>query len=279
MSTFTAVGPLTVVDGPLPEQPEYSLLSIPGVRQEGVGRWEGGVFVYGYPQGTPETWEPCSSGTFRVKDEGAAVTNERFDPAGLYLPITCTAASMGDWREFGARAERALEARTSFGVEQVLSQGVVGSINTPFLGDGNVTKLNGGAATSPQTALAYLENALGAPGEKGMIHATPGVATFWAQYLRVENNTLVTIATGTPVAVGGGYIGASANATAPGAGNAWAFASGPVEAFVSESRLVGEDINGTIDTSNNDVTFRAERFVLPYFDTALQVAVLVDWTP
>lgn len=277
MST-TAVGPLTVIDGPVPREPEHALLSIPGVRQDG-GRWEGGVWVYGYPQDTPEMWEPCSTGTFRVKTEGSEVTNQRFDPTALYLPITCTASGMGDWREFGNRAEQALEARTSFGAEQVLSQGVVGSINTPFLGDSNVTKLNGGAATSAGTALAYLEDAIGETGEAGLIHATPGVGTMWADYLMVDNGVLKTIATGTPVAVGGGYIGAEANATAPGAGNAWAFASGPVGVFVSPIQLVGEDINGTIDTSNNDVTFRAERLVLPYFDTALQVAVLVDWTP
>jgi hypothetical protein len=90
---------------------------------------------------------------------------------------------------------------------------------------------------------------------------------------------LETIASGTPVAFGGGYDGAVANGTAAGAGNAWAFATGPVRVYVSDSRLVGDDLNGTLDTSNNDVTFRAERFVLASWDTALQAAVLVDWTP
>jgi len=46
-----------------------------------------------------------------------------------------------------------------------------------------------------------------------------------------------------------------------------------------QTRLVGDDINGTLDTSNNDATFRAERFVLAEWDTALQKAVLVNWTP
>jgi hypothetical protein len=88
-----------------------------------------------------------------------------------------------------------------------------------------------------------------------------------------------TVANGTPVSISGGYQGASANGTAAGAGTSWAFASGPVEVYVGEATLVGEDINGTLDTSNNDVTFRAERYVLAEWDTALQAAVLVDWTP
>jgi hypothetical protein len=43
--------------------------------------------------------------------------------------------------------------------------------------------------------------------------------------------------------------------------------------------LVGDDINGTLDTSNNDLTFRAEVYALPVWDTALQAGVLIDWSP
>jgi hypothetical protein len=52
-----------------------------------------------------------------------------------------------------------------------------------------------------------------------------------------------------------------------------------VEVFLSETQLVGEDINGTLDTSLNDVTFRAERYGISEWDTELQAAVLIDWTP
>jgi hypothetical protein len=48
---------------------------------------------------------------------------------------------------------------------------------------------------------------------------------------------------------------------------------------LSDPVLVGGDINGSLDTSNNDVTFRAERYALASWDTALQAAVLIDWTP
>ena len=281
MSTITAIGPALDIDGPLPEKPPFSLLEIPGVLQEGEGRWQNGVSVQGYPTETPVPWEPCSAGTFRTKDEGGEVPLPDFFPVGLYLPITCDARQAGPrWREWAGRAETALDARLSFGAELVLSQGVVGSMN-PFLGDGDVVKLAAGAAqTNATTALAYLEQSIGQTGQRGLIHADPAVGTAWAgqSLLRVVGDHLETY-NGTPVALGGGYIGAVANGTAPGAGQSWAFATGPVRVFVGESRLVGEDINGTLDTSTNDVTFRAERFIVAEWDTALQTAVLVDWTP
>ena len=60
-----------------------------------------------------------------------------------------------------------------------------------------------------------------------------------------------------------------ANGNIPSAGTAYAFVTGPVQVRVSDPTLVGDDINGTLNTSNNDVTFRAERFVLAEWDTAL----------
>ena len=148
MSTFTAVGPSLAIDGPLPVKPRYGLLDIPGVRHD-AGRELNGVVVYGYPEDVPEAWEPCSSGTFRTKDEGGDVSTPRFDAVGLYVPITCSAMNVNNngntWRDFAGRAETVLEATLSYGVTRVLSQGVVGSAN-PFLGDSGVTKLNAGGS-------------------------------------------------------------------------------------------------------------------------------------
>ena len=282
MSTFTAVGPALAIDGPLPVKPPYGLLDIPGVRRD-ADRELNGVVVYGYPEETPEAWEPCSSGTFRTKDEGAGVSTPRFDPVGWYVPVTCSAMSVNNngntWRDFARRAEVVLDATLSYGVTHVLSQGVVGSAN-PFLGDAGVTKLAGGASSDALVALSYLENAIGATGRGGIIHADNATAAAWSYYLEDRDGQVkYTIANGTPVSISGGYQGGRANGTAAAAGESWAYATGPVQVFVGEPTLVGEDINGTLDTSNNDVTFRAERFVLAEWDTALQAAVLVNWTP
>ena len=62
----------------------------------------------------------------------------------------------------------------------------------------------------------------------------------------------------------------------PGAGESYIFASGPVEIHLGP--LVMEDIRTSLDRSDNVVTFRAERYVVAIWDTALQAAALVDWT-
>ena len=275
MST-TAIGPALDLDGPLPVAPAYGLLSLPGVLREGEGRWMNGVNVDGYPADVPSLWEPCSAGTYRTKVEGDALPGARFDPFVVYLPITCYAFSMGPVEDFKERARRVIRATASYGVEEALSQGVVLSIN-PFLGDSNVTVLGGGAVT-PAVGLRWLEDAIGATGRGGVIHASPATVAAWSDEVEPMDGVLRT-KNGTPVASGGGYIGATANGSAPAAGQAYAFASGPVAVYLSDLQLIGEDINGTLDTSNNDVTFRAEYYALAVWDTALQAAVLIDWTP
>lgn len=272
-----AVGPALAIDGPLPVAPEYSLLNTPGVVVANPGdRWINGVNVYGYPSDTPETWEPCSTGTFRTKSEGGEQPQARFDAYTIYLPITCSAGYMGSWEDFARRAEVALEATQSFAVEQALSQGVTLSIN-PFLGDSNVDVVAGGPFT-PEVGLRHLEDAIGLTGRQGMIHATPAIVAAW-EFEALETRPGLRTPNGTPVVSGGGYIGADANGSAAAAGQGWAFATGPVEVRLSEMQLVGDDINGALDTSLNDVTFRAEKFALATWDTALQAAVLIDWTP
>lgn len=275
-----AVGPALDIDGPLPVAPEYSLLSIPGVVVAGDGgdRWMNGVVVDSYPTETPESWDPCSAGTFRVKTEGDSPPLPRFDPFVLYVPITCSSLSFGDnWEGFARRAELVLEATQSWGVEKALSQGVSQSSN-PFLADTNMVLLEAGAHT-PASGLAWLEEAIGATGRGGIIHASPGVVAQWG-FNQLETGPVLRTANGTPVAVGGGYSGADpVDEAGPAAGQSYVFATGPVEVRLSEPMLIPEDINGALDTSNNDVTFRAERFALVTWDTALQAAVLIDWSP
>lgn len=275
--SVTAVGPALDIDGPLPVAPDYSLLSIPGVLLGDGDRWMNGVNVYGYPADVPSTWEPCSTGTDRTKDGTSDQPLPRFDSFGIVVPIACDAMSIGDWRDFAGRAEKVLQATQSYSVEEALSQGVDLSSN-PFLGDANLAILAGGAAVTPEVGLAYLEDAIGATGRAGMIHATPSVASSWS-WLEDQNGVLTT-KIGTPVAVGGGYIGADpVSGASPAAGQSWAFATGPVQVRLSDVQLVGDDLMSSLDTSNNDVVFRAEKYALAIWDTALQAGVLIDWSP
>lgn len=273
----TLAMPVTL-DGPLPSPPEHSLLSIPGVVVPGDGHWLSGATIYPYPVDEPQTWEPCSVGTFRTKDDGTGVPLPQFSPFVSYLPITCSAMGIGDPNEFRDRAEKAMDAVISFTVEQALSQGVDQSPN-PFFTDGNETTPAGATAVSVQAGVGYLEHAIGLSGRQGLLHMPPSVvAAAGFNYLREEENEgPVVTANGTPVACGGGYIGAHRlGHTAPSIGQAWCFATGPVEVRMSNFELL--DISEVLDRSTNDVTFRAERYVLAVWDTAIQAAVLIDWT-
>ena len=125
MST-TAVGITLDLDGPLPVARRYSLLTTPGVVVDsGNDRWMNGVFVVGYPDGVPSRFEPCSTGTFRTKDEsvGNSVPGERFDPIAVYFPVSCSTHGMSDRaiNELADKVEAVLDATLSFGVEESLS--------------------------------------------------------------------------------------------------------------------------------------------------------------
>lgn len=270
-----AVGPALDLDGPLPVAPPHSLLSIPGVLRDDGERWLNGVNIDSYPCNTPLLWDPCSTGTFRTKEDTVEMPRPRFDSFAIIQSLVCSSLGMGDPVEFTQKAETVLDATQSFGVEEALSQGVTGSTN-PFLGDGDVTVLGGGAVT-PAVGLSWLENAIGETGRMGMIHATPAVISAWGDtYLEEVGGVLRTL-NGTPVASGGGYIGAVADGSAAASGQSWVFASGPVEVRLAAVSV--QPIRETLDRTDNSVVVRAERYALAEWDGCLQVAVLIDWTP
>lgn len=275
MSVAAIAGPRLDLRGPLPVAPLHSLLNTPGVVvvEDDDGRWLNGVNLIGYPESTPLTWNACipESSDVGVKDEGEAGAQAQFDPFVCYLPVTCSSLSypyIRDWSEV------TLEATYSMAVEKGLvgiDQAGLGP--NPSLGDSNVTVLGGGAK-SPIVALSYLENAIGATGRKGLIHATPATITQLNTDTFLNPDELITT-NGNLVVSGDGYIGAAANGVSPGAGQDWMFASGPVEVRISPLAIT--DLRESLDRSENVITFRAERWVLATWDTSLQVAVLVDW--
>ena len=275
MSTL-AVGPAFAIDGPLPRPPAYRLLSIPGVLQEG-GREMNGVSVWGYPCDTPSLWDPCyAEGTFGTKLDTHTQETPSFYPFAAYVPFTCSTITANP-AEFARRAERVIEATISHAVEQALAHGVQGS-NNPYFGDGNLDVVGGGGVLHPPYALAYLEDAIGATGRKGMIHATPGTISAWSlDNLLIRGDVLMT-ANGTPVVSGSGYRDASP-AGQEGLnlsdGQEWAFATGPVQVFIAESDP--PSVSEYVDRSDNTATYRAEKFVVAEWDTCLQAGAPIDW--
>lgn len=281
MSSLT-FGPPVYLDGPLPVRPPRSLLTIPGVLQPpGDERWMNGAAVWGYPEDVPLLWDPCGGGTYETKSDESNFSTPDFAAFALYQPVTCSMFTVAsDPDGFAERAERVLDATASYGLEYALSQGLPLDPN-PFLADSNVQVLASGAAVSVAAGFAYLEEAIGETGRAGMIHATPGAVSYQFSTFPVfeqdKDSTLYT-ALGTPVSAGGGYKGATPfGQSDAAAGQSWIYATGPVKAYLARETTL--NIRDVLDRSENLVTFRAERYALVEWDTSLQAAVLVDWTP
>jgi hypothetical protein len=276
------LGPPISLDGPLPVAPSRGLLNTVTVIPSADLRFGVGGAVWPYPPGLPLAWDPCSTGTFRTKTTGDGWDLPLFQPFTVYLPITCssiTAHAPG----FADRAALALAATESYGVARELARGAANPLN-PFLCDANLNILAGGAAVTPDVGLSYLEDAIGATGRGGVILTTPAVGAAingsGGYGIDVRSGALMTTANGTPVALDGGFIGCSPSLHAAlGAGEAWAFATGPIQIRRSPNIEILSTISESTDRSDNTVEFRAERDYLVTWDTELQAGVLVDWTP
>jgi hypothetical protein len=280
----STLGPPVYLDGPLPVAPPFGLLStatiVPSDDRFGVGG-----AVWPYPPGLPTSWDGCSAGTFRTKADGDGWDLPIFSAFTVYLPITCssiTAHAPG----FADRARAAFAATESYAVAFELARGHALPLN-PFLCDASLTIL-AAAAVTPDVGLSYLEDAIGATGRGGMIHMTPAVAAsmngsggYGLDQRPASGGLMRTTANGTLVAIDGGYIGANPSLHAPAAaGQAWAFATGPVQIRRGgDIEVVADNIAESMDRSDNTVTFRAERDYLVTWDVELQAAVLIDWTP
>jgi len=274
-----AVGPGRTIDGPLPVAPRHNLFEV--AEEINPERWEsGGVVLWPFPSDLPSGIDPCLDGTFRTKDSGTESSGEHpeFPAFTVYQPIICT-AFLNDFDGLMLRAEAVLNATDHLVGEQQLASGLYAT--APFLGDGanNFAVLASGVA--PEVGLSYLEQAIGATGKAGMIHGDPATAGAWTigRQLQERSGRLETVARGTPVVVGDGYIGALANGVAAPVGSSWAFATGPVQYARGPLVRLSDAIAESHDRASNTIVYIAERDLVVAWDLELQAAVSIDWTP
>ena len=110
-----------------------------------------------------------------------------------------------------------------------------------------------------------------------MIHMTPATIAALQEFPFPGMDELRSV-NGTPIVSGMGYQDVDTPFLAtPAAGQDWAFATGPVQVYLGP--VVARTPAESIDRSDNVVTYYAERYVVAVWDTVLQSAVLVDWTP
>lgn len=269
----------------------------PGVAQDtevyvppkaGLERWLAGVALWPYPAETPEGWDGCPSSTLTEKSFGGAVTPPGFRALTIDLPITCTAQQVPDEAAFRARAVAVLAATESWRVARELMAGLLFP-DDPHFADTNATTPNGAVATKPNHGLQVLEEAIAATGRLGLIHCSPMLATalMGGGFALSDKSGVIRTINGNVVIADGGYAGASAlhAASALGATQEWAYATGPIDVRRSEiftspdTRAEALDRGPGLGATNgrtNTFTYRAERYYVAVWDTTLQAAVLID---
>ncbi len=282
--TTMGVAPRIVVAGPLPRPPLYGLLAV-AQEAEQDPHWGAGAYVHPYPAALPSAVDPCASGTFRDKDvPDETAYPEAFPTFTAYLGEVCSSIGIGaDWSGFTARANAALAARDQWALERQLVDAQF--VDAPHLGDDNVDVLASGAAVAVVVAIAYLEDAIAATGQDGLIHLTPSVAAALGSERLRDDRGLLRTTRGTPVTIGNGYVGADVPtpngtpAASPAAGQSWIYASGPVLYRRGDLFAHPSSYGEALDRDDNTVIYRAERDLWVAWDAQLQAAVLADWSP
>lgn len=287
MSPVAQIGPLFYVNGPLPRPPRRTFVQAVNEPPVEDAHAFNGIEVHGYIPDTGTVWGTCgaqSSPSAKGEQEHPNPLPQ-FGPLTLYLAETCQmrsimlAAGEGPTNDaFKARAAVTFAAIESAAIAHEFWTGE--RINNPALADGNADVLTTGA-TSPIYGLALLERAIADTGRWGMIHMSPSMAVVLSGLgngviVPDRDGKLYTI-NGTGVVVDAGYDGSAPIGEDPAEGSVeWAYATGPAELIRDSPIIVPGEIREALDRDSNSITYRAERYAIPYWDTALQAAVEVD---
>lgn len=201
-------------------------------------------------------------------------------PFAIYAGIECGSIGYTP-AEFETRAKTVLDLAAQNAVEQQLWAGISGG--SPSLnGDPSVTLSTTvtGSATDLVTALALLENWLGANySGVGYIHAMRGVAILGANKRLVkhvqEPDELVT-PLGTEWVFGGGYDGSGPDNASPATGQTWIYATGQI-VIARDTPNMPANFEQSLDRLHNTENIVVEQPYLVGVD-GTWAAALVDLT-
>lgn len=288
MSPVAQIGPLFYVNGPLPRPPKRRFVQAVNEPEVDDAHAFNGIEVHGYIPDTGSVWGTCgATPSPAVKHEqGTANPLPAFGPLTLYLAETCQMRSImlasgeGPTNDaFKARAAVTFAAIESAAVAHEFWTGD-DVVDNPHLSDANAAVVTTGP-TSPIYGLALLERAIADTARWGMIHMSPELAVVLSALgngvlVPDRDGKLYTI-NGTQVVVDAGYDGSAPDGETPAAGTVeWAYATGPVELIRDAPIIVPGEIREALDRDSNSITYRAERYAIPYWDTALQAAAEID---
>lgn len=175
--------------------------------------------------------------------------------------------------------EMYLEAATQKAVEREFWTGDLreGVENSNHLASSAATVVNPATGSPVKTkyGLALLEQALGDKGigERGVIHATRGVAS--ALGMKGSNGRIET-PIGNYLVAGTGYTGSGPDGELPGGDEAWMYATGPVVVKLGSADLYSEDLKTSVSIRDNTIHYTGYRAATAYWLNNSHFAVLVD---
>jgi hypothetical protein len=291
------------VDPPPFTPSPYGLLSVAEVRGDGDAHWQNGItYTTRCPnlnalQGT--TFDECIAVTGvgspsppPAKADNTNLLHRGATPVTVYAEFDCAPVGLEGARD---AAREALEQSESWQLERALWTGQaagVANIAFPHLAHGGAAVLDaqgvtlqspvvtGGGPYPIQQGLGLLEELLGnCLNGQGVIHvpvrAIPVLDARSGGGLSSRGGVLQT-ANGNRIAAGNGYPGTSPLGVAPGTGEAWIYATGPVVVYRGPVRVLnwGADV---FDRAENTMRLLAERTVLAAW-ACCHAGVLINLT-
>jgi hypothetical protein len=271
-----------------PQAPEVSILTSANPLPADVAayeRWRTGLTSRNVHTVAGGTWPTdCYDGeSEKVAIEGDSDELAEFLPTTIYSHHGCNGRV--DAEEYRDEAVALLEARTASMLARELWTGEV-SGNPSLVSTGiDITAFIGGSVSAADGIAillqAFSENTLGLEGTVHIPAAALGQLT--AYNIQRHGNRIETL-NGHPVITGPGYPGAGEvgpGGAEPGAGQVYAYVTGPVEVAVSPIVVLGTDANAVGSYSRqNLVEFYAERQIIYRFPTAPVFGLLIDlYTP
>lgn len=132
-----------------------------------------------------------------------------------------------------------------------------------------------GTPVKTRYGLALLEQAIGdcGIGERGVIHATRGVAS--ALGIKGSDGRIET-PIGNYLVAGTGYTGSGPNGEEPTGDQAWLYATGPVTVRLGKSELFQETIHEAVNTRTNEIEYTGYRTAAVTWSNNCHHTVLVD---
>lgn len=291
------MGPRPIVDAPTFTPSPYGLLSVITPSSVTDPHWQNGVTWQSYcldPMGST-TYDECLvvTGIGDVpepseKSNNVDVSTRAATPFTAYARFDCSTVgyTTGDFERIGTVA---LTQSESWQVENAVWTGLADDQPVVFphlAANASATDDQGYTlqltTSVPVTGAVDVATGLGLVEESlanchngvGVIHVPVKVLpTLNAHDLvRDVNGTLRTL-NGNLVAVGAGYPGTSPTGVAPGAGEAWIYATGPMFLYRSQIRVM--PYRESLSRSNNTVEMLAERTYVVGWDCC-QSGILVD---